>query len=136
MGDRFGADRLAGSRRAGEVERERKARGVTLAKAPPVEDEIVLSYLGERGVQCAPGRRRQDDVAERTAWHNRLDRAAAAEAEQTSQRSWRHVSTVLRRQRTINADRCRGSPKTVLPSANRSALLEWENSAARDDRLG
>ena len=100
--DRFGADRLAGARRAGEVEREREPGRMPLAEAPAVEDEIVLRHLRQRDVERAARRRRQDHVVERAARRDRLDRAAAANAKQTSERERTARSTVPFRQRTIN----------------------------------
>ena len=65
--DSFGADRLTGARRAGEIERDRQASGMALGKAPPVEDQIVLRHLRECDVQGSPCRRRQNDIVECTA---------------------------------------------------------------------
>ena len=68
---------------------------MALAKTPPVEDQIVLRHLRERAVERSPCRRRQDDVVECAAWHDRLERATAADAKQTSEGSCRHGFTVL-----------------------------------------
>ena len=75
--DRFGADGLAGARRSREVERERQSGRVALAQPPSIEDEIVTGDLGERLVQRASRRRRQDDVLKRPPRDNGLDRAGS-----------------------------------------------------------
>ena len=63
---------------------------MALGEAPPVEDQIMLRHLRERDVERSPRRRRQDDIVECAARHDRLDRAAARDAEQTSEGNWRH----------------------------------------------
>jgi hypothetical protein len=92
--DGFGADRLAGSRRACEIEGEGEPGGMPLAEAPAIEDEIMLRHLRQGGVERAPGRGRQNHIVECPARQHRLDRAAAARAEQTREWDRRHASTV------------------------------------------
>ena len=65
-----------------------------LAEAPAIEDEIVAASPAPAPVERAPRRGRQDDVVERPARDNRLDRAAAGRAEQTVNQNRRHASTV------------------------------------------
>ena len=48
MRDRFRADRLACAGRAGEVERERETRRMSLPKTPAVEHKVVLRDVHER----------------------------------------------------------------------------------------
>jgi len=100
--DGFGADRLPGTWRTGEIEGKREAGGMALAQAPPVEDQIVLRHLRERAVERPPCRRRQDHIVEGAPRRDRLERATAADAEQTCEGSWRHGSTVLSRPHGIN----------------------------------
>ena len=73
MRDRLGADRLAGARRPGEVERERQPGRVPLAEPPAIEDELVARDLRERLVERAARRRREDDVVEGAPRHDGLD---------------------------------------------------------------
>ena len=80
--------------RTGEVEGQRQPGGMPLAEAPAVEDEIVLRHLRQGRVERAPGCWRQNHIVERPARHDRLDRAAAARAEQTREWDRRHASTV------------------------------------------
>ena len=94
MRDGFGADRLASARRTSKVEGEREPGGMPLAEAPAVEDEIVLCHLRQGGIERAPGRRRQNHIVECPARHDRLDRAAAARAEETGEWDRRHGSNV------------------------------------------
>jgi hypothetical protein len=78
MGYSFRANRLAGSGRAREVEGERKAGGMPLAKAPFIENEIVLRDLRQCGIDGASRSGRQNDITERPSWDYGLQRAAAA----------------------------------------------------------
>ena len=78
---------------------------MALAKAPPVEDQIVLRHLRKGAVERSPCRRRQDDILEGAAGRDRLERTTAADAKQTSEGGSRHGFTVLSRQRTINLRR-------------------------------
>ena len=57
--DRLGADRLAGARRAGEVERQREPGRVALAEAPAIEDQIVAGDLDERLIERRAACRRE-----------------------------------------------------------------------------
>jgi hypothetical protein len=81
--DGFGANRLTGARRTSEVESERETRGMPLAEAPAIEDEIVLRYLRKGGVERAPGRGRQNHIFKCPARHDGLDGGAAVDAEKT-----------------------------------------------------
>jgi hypothetical protein len=54
----------------------------------------VLRHLRQGGVERAPGRGRQNHIVECPARHDRLDRAAAARAEQTREWDRRQASTV------------------------------------------
>jgi hypothetical protein len=65
-----------------------------LAEAPAIEDEIMLRHLRQGGVERAPGRGRQNHIVEGPARYDRLDRAAAARAEQPREGDRRHASTV------------------------------------------
>ena len=71
--DRFGADRLAGSRWAREVERQREPGRVTLTETPAIEDQVVARHLDERLIERAARRRRKDDVGERPPRDERFD---------------------------------------------------------------
>ena len=71
------------------------------AETPAVEDQIVLRHLRQGVIKCAPGRRRQNHIIECPARHDRLDRAAAVQAEQTGE--W---------------DRCHGSTVPPVPGRN------------------
>jgi hypothetical protein len=77
-----------------------------LAKAPAIEDEIVLRHLGQGRVERASGYGRQNDILEAPTWHDRLDRATAAE--QTREWDRRHASTV-----TSGAARSNRAPRSI-----------------------
>jgi hypothetical protein len=46
--NRLRADRLAGAGQPGEIERERETGGMSFAKTPAVEHEVVLRHVHER----------------------------------------------------------------------------------------
>ncbi len=56
--DRFGADRLSGPRRSGEVKRQAAPCGVPLTQTPALEDQCVITHLGQCLIEGASRLRR------------------------------------------------------------------------------
>ena len=52
------------------------------AKAPALEDEIVLRNLGQRSFKSTPRRRRENDIIKTAARRDAFDRAAASNAKE------------------------------------------------------
>ena len=82
VGQRFGADGLAGARRAGEVERQAEPRRVPLGEPPLSEDEIVLPHERQRVVQRLERPLRQDHVVERALGLDCFDQLTGRRAEE------------------------------------------------------
>ena len=66
-----------------EVKGKTKTGGMPFAKAPALEDEIVLRNLGQRGFKRTPRRRRKNDIIKTAARRDAFDRAAASNAKET-----------------------------------------------------
>ena len=91
---RFRTDRLARSRRAGEIESQRESGRMPLTKSPAIKDEVVLSDLRQRSIQCALRCGWQNDVRKRAARNNGLQSAAAARLKEAGKRNRHHDSNV------------------------------------------
>ncbi len=66
----------------------------------------------------------QDDVVEGAAWRDRLDRATAANAEQTSEGSWRHAFHRMFGGAQSTAERIYLGKITTASSGSLPALLK------------
>src|ERR1700761_2002987 len=56
---------------------------MAFAKAPALEDEIVLGNLGQRSFKSTPRRGRENDIIKSAARRDAFDRAAASNAKET-----------------------------------------------------
>src|SRR6186997_3248771 len=92
MGEHFGTNRLSCARRPGKVEGERESGRTSLAKAPAIEDEVVLRDLRKRLVEGAACCRGQNHIVEGAARDDRLNRTTSLRSKQPGKRKGRHFS--------------------------------------------
>ena len=84
MRNGFGANRLPGAGGSRKVERQRETGGVSFAKSPPLENQIVMRDLNQRLIERSSRRWGQNDIVERASGNDRFDRTTAArETEKT-----------------------------------------------------
>ena len=86
---------------------------MAFAKAPALEDEIVLCNLGQRSFKSAPRRRRKNDIIKTAARRDAFDRAAASNAKETRKYARAHP---LHHPVFIGQNQCGRTSSSDLPS--------------------